>query len=63
MSIVTALTNLPPRQQQAIALRYLLDMSLEEVAKAMGCAIGTAKSTVHSTLRRLKVQLEESVDT
>jgi DNA-directed RNA polymerase specialized sigma24 family protein len=38
-------------------------MTLEEAAKVMGCAIGTAKSTVHAALKSLKVQMEESVDT
>lgn len=63
ISLVAAIAGLPPRQQQAIALRYLLDMTIEEAAKAMGCAIGTAKSTVHAALKSLKVQMEESVDT
>jgi RNA polymerase sigma-70 factor (ECF subfamily) len=62
ISVAAEIVRLPPRQQQAIALRYMLDMSLEEVAKSMKCALGTAKSTLHSALENLRIQLTESAD-
>jgi RNA polymerase sigma-70 factor (ECF subfamily) len=61
--LVSELVRLPPRQQQAVALRYLLDMSLQEVAAAMGCAVGSVKSTLHSALGNLRVRLTEGVET
>jgi DNA-directed RNA polymerase specialized sigma24 family protein len=41
-------------------LRYGLDLSLQQVASAMGCTVGTAKSTLHTSLARLTVVLDES---
>jgi len=60
--LLAEVVRLPKRQQQAIALRYMLDMSLEEVASAMSCALGTVKSTLHSALQNLRIQLTESAD-
>ncbi len=55
----SALLSLAPRQRTAIVLRYLADLSLAEVAEAMGCAVGTVKSTLHSALVNLRVELED----
>jgi RNA polymerase sigma factor (sigma-70 family) len=45
-----AIAELPARQREAVVLRYLLDLSMEEVAGRMGCAEGTAR--VHLTRAR-----------
>jgi RNA polymerase sigma-70 factor (sigma-E family) len=42
--VLAALRRLPDRQREAVALRYCLDMSVDEVAMAMGVAQGTVKS-------------------
>jgi RNA polymerase sigma factor (sigma-70 family) len=55
-----ALQGLAPRQRMAVVLRYLGDLTNEEVAKAMGCSVGTVKSTLHSALAGLRVELEET---
>jgi RNA polymerase sigma factor (sigma-70 family) len=60
-SLGEAIDQLPERQRLAIVLRYGLDLSLDDVAAAMGCAVGTAKSTVHAALARLHVVLDESI--
>jgi RNA polymerase sigma factor (sigma-70 family) len=60
-SISVAVGALPPRQRLAIVLRYGLDLPLEDVATAMGCAVGTAKSTLHAALTRLGVTLDAAV--
>ncbi|HUG85156.1 MAG TPA: sigma-70 family RNA polymerase sigma factor, partial [Euzebya sp.] len=39
-----AVTALPPRQRQVIALRYYADLSVSQTADVMGCAEGTVKS-------------------
>jgi RNA polymerase sigma-70 factor (ECF subfamily) len=39
-----ALADLPQRQRIALALRYVHDLSEEEVAEALGCRPGTAAS-------------------
>jgi RNA polymerase sigma factor (sigma-70 family) len=41
-----AVDALPPRQRQAVALRYVLGFSQHEVARAMGTSDGTAASTL-----------------
>ena len=43
-AVLTAMRGLPDRQREAVALRYCLDMPVDEVAKAMGISQGTVKS-------------------
>jgi RNA polymerase sigma factor (sigma-70 family) len=57
--VQAALEQLAPRQRAAVVLRYLGDLSVAEVARAMGCAEGTIKSTLHTALARLRVDLDE----
>jgi RNA polymerase sigma factor (sigma-70 family) len=57
--IAQALGALTPRQRLAVVLRYYADLSVDDVAEAMGCAPGTVKATVHVALRRLRVELRE----
>lgn len=42
--VLAALRRLPGRQREAVALRYCLDMPVDEVARAMGVSPGTVKS-------------------
>jgi RNA polymerase sigma-70 factor (sigma-E family) len=42
--VLAALRRLPGRQREAVALRYCLDMSVGDVARAMGVTEGTVKS-------------------
>ncbi|MCU1430432.1 MAG: putative polymerase ECF-subfamily sigma factor [Actinomycetia bacterium] len=58
--VAALLAALPPRQRLAVTLRYLADLPLEGVAEAMGCALGTAKSTLHAALRRMRVDATEA---
>ena len=55
-----ALGLLTERQRLAVVLRYGLDLPLAQVAAAMGCALGTAKSTLHAAVGRLQVVLDDS---
>lgn len=54
------LDRLSPRQRAAVVLRYLGDLTVPEVARALGCAEGTVKSTLHDALRKLRVELDGS---
>lgn len=47
------LDSLPSRQREAVVLRYLEEMSTEETAVAMNCAVGTVKATLHQALKSL----------
>jgi RNA polymerase sigma-70 factor (ECF subfamily) len=59
MDLVSQVRALPIRQRQAVVLRYLVDLSLEEVATHMDCALGTVKSTLNAALKNLRVNTEE----
>jgi RNA polymerase sigma factor (sigma-70 family) len=53
------LEQLPERQREAVLLRYFHELSVEETAAAMNCAVGTVKATVHQALRALRTKMEE----
>jgi RNA polymerase sigma-70 factor, ECF subfamily len=58
-----AVRSLPRRQAQAIALHYLEDLSVMEVARVLGCAEGTVKAHLHTgrqTLARRLALMTES---
>jgi RNA polymerase sigma-70 factor (sigma-E family) len=55
--LATALAALPKRQREAVVLRYLVDLPEADTAGAMGCSIGTVKSTVARGLDKLRVEL------
>lgn len=57
-SLREMLIHLPERQREALVLRFLEEMSVEQTAEAMGCAPGTVKATVHQALRALRRKLE-----
>lgn len=42
-----AVRDLPPRQAQAVALHYLEDRSIADIATVLGCAEGTVKVHLH----------------
>lgn len=42
--VINALRALPEHQRQVLALHYLADLSVNEIAAALGCATGTVKS-------------------
>jgi RNA polymerase sigma-70 factor (ECF subfamily) len=58
-----AVRALPTRQRQMLALYYLGDCSVGEIAGTLGCAEGTVRATLHkgrlALARRLRVGLEE----
>ena len=56
--LTEALTELAPRQREAIACRYLRRMSVRETAEVMGCAEGTVKSAVAAALEKLREKLQ-----
>ena len=56
--VVQALTRLTPRQRASVVLRYFEDMTIAQVADAMGTAPGTVKRYLHDSLRTLRDVLE-----
>lgn len=54
---------LPARQAAAVALYYLEDRSVADVAAAMGCAVGTAKAHLHKARAALAAALDDEGET
>jgi RNA polymerase sigma-70 factor (sigma-E family) len=57
--VLAALRRLPPRQREAVVLRYYLDMTETQAAQAMGVARGTVKSATSRGLAALARMLKE----
>jgi RNA polymerase sigma-70 factor (ECF subfamily) len=57
LALIEALERLPRRQREAVALRYLADLSVDEVARTLGVSAGTVKQSVHRALRTLRANL------
>ena len=57
-AVVRAVSALPVRQREALVLRFWLDLSLAEVAEAMGTRLGTVKWQVSRGLAAVESILE-----
>jgi RNA polymerase sigma factor (sigma-70 family) len=55
--LLAALAALDERDRAVIACRYLLDLSEQETAVALGCRPGTVKSRLSRALERLRDRL------
>lgn len=58
--LLAALRGLPPRQREALALKYYLDLSDPEIADAMGIGQSTVRSTLHRGLTALGRAIKET---
>jgi RNA polymerase sigma-70 factor (ECF subfamily) len=58
--LAQALDGLPPRQREAVACRFLRQMSVLETDEAMGCAPGTVKAATAAALANLKRALKQA---
>jgi len=57
LGLVEAIARLPRRQREAIALRYLADLSERDAATAMNTTVGSVKQHAHRALARLRLDL------
>ncbi len=55
----TALLTLAPRYQAVLSLHYLDGLSIEEIAIALACSIGTVKSRLHRGREKLRKRLTQ----
>jgi RNA polymerase sigma factor (sigma-70 family) len=49
-----AVRALPPRQREAVALRYVADLGYREIGTAMGCSEEAARRSAFEGVRRLR---------
>ncbi|MFC8076804.1 SigE family RNA polymerase sigma factor [Streptomyces sp. NPDC057307] len=54
-----ALSRLTARQRAVLVLRYFEDLPEADVARLLGCSVGTVRSTTHRSLARLRVLAPE----
>jgi RNA polymerase sigma factor (sigma-70 family) len=57
LALAEALAKLPRRQREAVALRFLSDMSEADTAAALGVSAGSIKTHVHRGLAALRDEL------
>jgi RNA polymerase sigma-70 factor (sigma-E family) len=58
--LIAALSTLAPRARAVIVLRYYADLTEAEVADALGCSVGTVKTTASRALETLRKQGAET---
>jgi len=56
-----ALDKLPAAQREVLVLRYIEDMSYEEIATIVNCQIGTVRSRLHYAKRALGNELQKEL--
>ncbi|MFD8424745.1 SigE family RNA polymerase sigma factor [Streptomyces sp. NPDC059466] len=54
-----ALARLTARQRSVLVLRYYEDLPEADVARLLGCSVGTVRSTTHRSLARLRALAPE----
>lgn len=62
VTVHALLAGLTERQRTSVVLRYLADLPYARIAEAVGCAVATARVTVHQALRRLRATSTETHD-
>jgi RNA polymerase sigma-70 factor (ECF subfamily) len=61
IALAHALGTLPRRQREAIGLRYLSDMTDQEVADVLGISEGTVRTHIRRGLRTLRVRFKDDI--
>lgn len=60
ITLLAALQVLPPRERQALVLRFYEDRPIAEVAKILDIPPGTVKSMTHRALGRIREELGDA---
>lgn len=58
--IHTALNTLVPEHREVLILRFLEEMSYEEIARVVDCRVGTVRSRIHYAKRALREIIERN---
>jgi RNA polymerase sigma-70 factor (ECF subfamily) len=59
VTLIAELRRLPPRQREVIAARYVLGLSQQETAEALGIATGTVAATAAHATQKLRERLRD----
>lgn len=62
VAVLEGLALLAPRERAAIALRYLADLPVEDVARAMGTRPNTVKTQLREALGKLRRGMADGFD-
>lgn len=57
-AVIDRLEVLPPQQRAAMVLRHVFDLREQDIAKALGCRVGTASSWLARASATLRAQSE-----
>ena len=60
IDMATGIGQLPPKQRATVHLFYGEDLTVEEIASALGIPSGTVKSRLHQARQALKRNLGET---
>ncbi|MGW1463460.1 SigE family RNA polymerase sigma factor [Streptomyces sp. NPDC002308] len=60
VTLLSALSELPPRARAMVVLRYWEDLSVETVSRLMRCSESTVKSQCSRSLARLRTRLGDA---
>jgi RNA polymerase sigma-70 factor (ECF subfamily) len=55
-----SLDRLPHDQREVLLLRFVEEMSYEQIADAVGCGVGTVRSRLHYAKRALRREIERN---
>lgn len=58
-NVHAALDTLPTAHREVLVLRYIEDMSYDEIAAIVNCQVGTVRSRLHYAKRALRTKLEK----
>ncbi|AGA69926.1 RNA polymerase sigma factor, sigma-70 family [Desulfitobacterium dichloroeliminans LMG P-21439] len=58
MAFEAHIAELNPKYQEALRLRFILDMDYETIANLLKIPLGTVKSRIHTGLQKLKHRME-----
>lgn len=59
VSLLAAFGRLPADDRALLALRFQLDLTVPDVAAALGIRVGTAKARLHRAVARLRAELRD----
>lgn len=62
-ALLREIARLPIKQRAAVVMRYLEDMTDDEIAAALECSAATVRVHIHRALRRLRIDIAPSART